>query len=149
LISLSDSQIQCQISEGIREVSASELQILLSQEKLQLMDVREPHEWNSGCIPGARGFPLFEMTTGLDAELRLRDALSLDPSCMTVFYCQSGTRSRIAVETLLRSDARFAGKLAHLKGGLAMWPNPLSRPGMDFHEKRLFMLHAPKGHREC
>jgi adenylyltransferase/sulfurtransferase len=138
-ICLSDLPTHCEISESFREISANELQFLLSQEKLQLIDVREPHEWISGCLPGARGLPLSEIMTKLDAELKLRELLPLDSSRLTVFYCQSGTRSRLAIEAILRSDARFAGKLSHLKGGLALWPS----------ENRKFMRQAPEGHSVC
>jgi rhodanese-related sulfurtransferase len=125
-------------------MSANELQKLLSQEKLQLVDVREPHEWSSGCLPEARGFPLSVLMTKLDTELKLREPLPLDPSRPTVFYCQSGTRSRIAIEAVLQSDFRFLGKLSYLKGGLALWPFELSQYVMP-----TLMRQAPRDHPGC
>jgi len=59
------------------------------------IDVRDPHEFAEGHIPGARNFPLSELGLHL-AELRANDAV--------VLSCRSGVRSVTA--------ARMAGRSA-------------------------------------
>lgn len=58
---------------------------------IQLIDVRNPAEYEAGALPGARNLPL--------AGLAHRIA-ELDPSRPVVLYCRSGNRSVIAAALL-------------------------------------------------
>ena len=81
---------------------------LLERAEIQLIDVREPPEWEAGRIAGARLVPLGEVSA--QAETISRDQ-------QVVFYCRSGARSAMATEAFSQ-----AGWDAHnLGGGLLEW----------------------------
>ncbi|WP_163102618.1 rhodanese-like domain-containing protein [Peribacillus alkalitolerans] len=77
--------------------------------KSQLIDVREPNEFEAGHILGARNIPLSQLKT------RLKEIRSDKP---VFFYCQSGIRSGRAAQMLHRKGYR---QLFHLKGGFKQW----------------------------
>ena len=74
----------------------------------QLVDVRAPHEWGAGRIPGARHLPLEQLPELVD---------ELDRSRPVVAYCRGGTRSTMATDAL--ADAGFDA--AKLSGGIVGW----------------------------
>ena len=75
---------------------------------LDLIDVREPHEWAEGRIAGARHIPLGTLAGAIP---------SIDRSREVVVYCRSGVRSLHAVHQL-----RAAGIPAtSLAGGILRW----------------------------
>lgn len=78
-----------------------------------LLDVREPHEWQSGHAPKARHIPLGQLTA------RLRELPSGRP---VVTVCRSGARSARAAALLAR-DGR---QVSNLAGGMHAW----SRAGL-------------------
>ena len=57
----------------------------------QLVDVRQPNEYEAGHLPGARLIPLNLLTNGYG---------DLDPEKPTILYCQSGGRSQAASQWL-------------------------------------------------
>ncbi|WP_153123536.1 rhodanese-like domain-containing protein [Peribacillus tepidiphilus] len=77
--------------------------------KAQLIDVREPNEYNAGHILGARNIPLSQLKSRLK-EIR--------PDKPVYLYCQSGIRSGRAAQMLHRKGYR---QLYHLKGGFKQW----------------------------
>lgn len=76
---------------------------------LEIVDVREPHEWEVARIEGARLVPLRTLARALDALPRDRDL---------VLQCHHGVRSRMAAE-LLREHG-FT-RLWNLTGGIDRW----------------------------
>jgi len=95
----------------IKEISATELKHRFDKgDVLDLIDVREPHEFAFAQIPQARLIPLATITSNLD---------SLNPAHETVVFCRSGGRSANAI-MMLRS-AGYAGPLVNLKGGILAW----------------------------
>ena len=74
-----------------------------------IVDVREPHEWQSGHIPGAVHIPLASLRT------RLRD---LDPQREVIVVCRSGNRSAAAVQLLQSAGYATA---QNLEGGMIAW----------------------------
>ena len=76
---------------------------------LQLLDVREPHEWEIAHIEGATLVPVGELPARL-AEL--------DPAEPIVTYCHRGVRSQRAREIL--AAAGFSG-VRSLAGGIDAW----------------------------
>jgi rhodanese-related sulfurtransferase len=81
---------------------------LLEQGAIELIDVREPTEWEAGRIAGARHLPLGEISAQAETISREREV---------VFYCRSGARSAMATEVFSQ-----AGWDAHnLVGGLLDW----------------------------
>jgi sulfur-carrier protein adenylyltransferase/sulfurtransferase len=76
------------------------------RERVRVIDVREPHEYEISRIPGAELIPLGELPGKLS---------ELDSSEEIVLHCKSGVRSMEALQ-LLRG-AGF-GKSKHLRGGI-------------------------------
>lgn len=76
--------------------------------RVQLVDVRHPHEWEAGRIEQARHIPLDELQQRLD---------ELDGTRPVVAVCRTGERSTAAAE-LLRSRGFDAESL---DGGMRAW----------------------------
>lgn len=77
--------------------------------KAQLIDVREPNEFEAGHILGARNIPLTQM------RMRMKE---IRPDLPVYLYCQSGMRSGRAATQLYRKGYK---DLTHLKGGFKGW----------------------------
>ncbi|WP_040948973.1 rhodanese-like domain-containing protein [Gorillibacterium massiliense] len=75
----------------------------------QLLDVREPHEFKHGHIPGAINIPLSQLV-GRVSEI--------PQNKQTFLYCQSGMRSKQAARKLLKSGFP---EVTHLVGGISAW----------------------------
>ena len=75
----------------------------------QVLDVREPWEWEICRLPGARLVPLSELESQLS---------TLDPSREILVYCHRGSRSVAAVNRLL---AAGFSRVSHLEGGIDRW----------------------------
>ena len=74
----------------------------------ELIDVRRPHEYEAGHIPGARHIEL---------NLLQEEAARLVADTQIVVYCRTGERSAMAAEAL-----RDGGFDAHsLAGGIEAW----------------------------
>lgn len=98
------------------EVTVTELKEALDRgEKITLLDVREPHEWDIGNLApqGATLIPLRELPDR---------AGELDPGADLVIYCRSGARSDRAA-SLLR-DQGF-GRVRNLIGGIRAWSDEI------------------------
>ena len=97
----------------MEEITAAELKERIDRgDDLQLIDVREPNEYDIARIPGARLIPLGEVTSR---------AGEIDERRETVVHCKGGVRSAKAIEAL--TGAGFKGKLLNLKGGITAWSN--------------------------
>ena len=74
-----------------------------------LVDVRQPGEYQQEHLPGARLIPVAE----------LADRLSeLDPAKPTITYCESGMRSRAAASVLVTAGFKNVFSMA---GGIKAW----------------------------
>ena len=94
------------------EVSAAELrEILAGADPVDLIDVREPFEWEIGHLPGARLVPMAQLRA-LAREGRLAGARPI------VLYCKVGARSAAALGWL--RDAGLEDS-RHLAGGIDAW----------------------------
>ena len=97
----------------MEEITATELKQRLDQgDDLQIIDVREQHEFEIGRIPNSNLIPLGQVLNRMD---------EIDPNRETVVHCKMGGRSAKAIEALQRSG--FAGRLMNLKGGITAWSN--------------------------
>jgi glyoxylase-like metal-dependent hydrolase (beta-lactamase superfamily II)/rhodanese-related sulfurtransferase len=76
---------------------------------LQLVDVRQPGETESGIIDGAATIPLTALNQRID---------ELDPAKPTVIYCAGGFRSSIAASRLMKAGF---GDVSDLLGGYGAW----------------------------
>ena len=77
--------------------------------KAQLIDVREPNEFEGGHILGARNIPMSQM------KMRMKE---VRPDMPVYLYCQSGMRSARAAQFLHRKGYR---DLTQLQGGFKKW----------------------------
>jgi sulfur-carrier protein adenylyltransferase/sulfurtransferase len=93
-------------------ITPRELQELLdSDKKLALIDVREPGEWDINHIDGAQLIPLASISSG-------EGLAKLPQDRMPVLYCKTGVRSAEALAVLKK--AGFADAV-HLQGGIMAW----------------------------
>ncbi|MFF2085807.1 adenylyltransferase/sulfurtransferase MoeZ [Nocardia sp. NPDC058176] len=92
-------------------ITAAELKDLLDADKIQLIDVREPVEWDIVHIDGATLIPKDRILSG--------EALAeLPQNKPIVLHCKTGIRSAEALAALKR--AGFADA-THLQGGVVAW----------------------------
>ena len=95
------------------EITAGELKRRLDRgDDLQVIDVREPHEYEIARLPGTTLIPLAQVVVRMN---------EIDPSRETVLHCKGGMRSAKAIEALRL--AGYAGSLINLKGGITAWSN--------------------------
>ena len=95
-------------------ITVAELEDLLDSDKpIDLVDVREPAEWEIVRIPGARLVPKDEILRG--------DALAALPQDrQVVLYCKTGVRSAEALAVV--KNAGFSDAV-HVQGGVSAWVN--------------------------
>ena len=114
---LMDYDELCGDDIGIQQTTATVTDIQPSQlaqrlergEKLEIIDVREPYEWQIGHIPGARLVPLE----------RIPDEIPrLDKRRETILYCKMGARSMRAAQQLASAGVTDVRNLA---GGILRW----------------------------
>jgi molybdopterin/thiamine biosynthesis adenylyltransferase/rhodanese-related sulfurtransferase len=102
--------VAAQAGNTIREIQPSQLaQRLDGGEQLEIIDVREPYEWQIGHIPGARLVPLDRIAAEIPR---------LDKRRETILYCKVGVRSLYAAQQL--ADAGVS-EVRNLAGGILRW----------------------------
>jgi sulfur-carrier protein adenylyltransferase/sulfurtransferase len=95
------------------EITATELkQRLDNGDNIQIIDVREPNEYEIAQIPNSKLIPLGQVLNRMN---------EIDPNRETVVHCKMGGRSAKAIDALQRSG--FTGKLINLAGGITAWSN--------------------------
>ena len=90
------------------EVTVQDVKDRVAAGEVQVVDVREPHEWDAGRIPGARHVELERLASRAETIPRDRKV---------VFHCRLGIRSAMAMQAFRASgwDAY------HLAGGIQAW----------------------------
>lgn len=96
--SIADLQAQLAAANAIfsdREIELAPSQVATRLERgaIQLIDVREPHEYEAGRIPGARH---------LELERLAWNAPTLEGDRPIVFYCRLGVRAAMAAHAFRR-----------------------------------------------
>ena len=94
--------------------SPAELKSLLAEESagnLQILDVRTPEEFASGCLKGAKNIDI----KAADFEAKIA---ALDKNATYLIYCRTGRRSADAYQRMQK--AGFTGVL-ELAGGITAW----------------------------
>jgi adenylyltransferase/sulfurtransferase len=95
----------------LEEITATELKKLIdANPNLQIIDVREPFEFEIARIPNTKLIPLGEVTSR---------AHEIDASQTAIIYCKGGVRSAKAIKQL--QETGYNGKLINLKGGILAW----------------------------
>jgi rhodanese-related sulfurtransferase len=79
-------------------------------ERYRVVDIREPHEWAEGVLPGAIRLPL--------SKLEKLAPLYLEREAPTLLYCRSGNRSQEALKTLQKLGYK---RVWQLEGGIKAW----------------------------
>jgi hydroxyacylglutathione hydrolase len=95
--------------QGLAQLPVHELNQVLPPREFQLLDVRTPHEWDQGHLPGARYLFLGDLPEKLG---------NLNRDRPVVVYCASGYRSSLAASLL---QARGFGKVQNVPGSYAAW----------------------------
>lgn len=93
----------------VKAVTPREAAALLKGGRVDVIDVREPNEWETGHIPGARLVPLGTFRAEPDAA-NMRSPV--------LFVCARGGRSQTAAEIAV---ARGVGEVYSLDGGTMAW----------------------------
>ena len=86
----------------VRNVAPRDAQELIAKGDIDVVDVREPHEWMTGHVPGARLVPLGQLTTATIGK-------------RVLFICERGGRSVRAAEH------STAEEVYNLEGGTFAW----------------------------
>lgn len=94
---------------AVPRVTAGELASLMSDEAVQVIDVRGASEWDAGHLPGVPNMPLATLAARVAEISRDRPV---------VVHCQRGGRSAVAA-SLLR--ARGVERVANFTGGFTAW----------------------------
>lgn len=90
------------------EVTPEQTQNALAEDSAQVVDVREPYEWEAGRIDGALHVALQELGA---------NAAKIDTDRPVIFYCLAGSRSAMAAQAF-----RGVGVDAYsMAGGMQRW----------------------------
>lgn len=96
------------INKQYEDITAQEVQNIYNNKNIQIIDVREPHEFSFGHIPNSKLLPLGQI------DLRLKE---LDKEKEIIVVCASGMRSSRAARILSANGY----KVKNLLGGMGSW----------------------------
>ena len=96
-------------TSSVVQVGATELHDMMRRAEIQVVDVRDRAEWESGHLPGVPNIPLAHLAEGATV-------IPLDRPIAV--HCQSGGRSAIAASVLA---ARGFQDVRNLSGGIVAW----------------------------
>jgi len=102
----------------VEEADVREASDALPKDGAVLVDVREPHEWRGGHVPGSRHIPLNQLPAQLDA---------LPRTAPIYLICRSGNRSHNAAAFLKRNGFE---RPINVRGGIIAW----SRAGLPIEK---------------
>jgi rhodanese-related sulfurtransferase len=80
------------------------------RDQVQILDVREPYEWDAGHIDGAVHIPLAQVMAGQEQG-------RLDPERPVIVVCKTGNRSELA-SVMLQARGFNA---ENFEGGTELW----------------------------
>jgi len=104
-------------AEPIETITAIDLKKRLDAgDKIQFIDIREPHERAIVKFPNAIIMPLGQLVRRMD---------ELDTSIDSVFLCKIGQRSILGIRAL--REAGYKGKLLNLQDGLNAWARDVDK----------------------
>src|ERR1700761_1070403 len=107
----SGAEVLRQIKSSIEEVDPSVVREQLSNGAV-VIDVREPEEWGTGHIPGAKHVPKSFLESRIEGAVPERGQ-------HVILYCQSGNRSAWAARTLIE-DLGYE-HVESMTGGFTLW----------------------------
>jgi hydroxyacylglutathione hydrolase len=95
--------------QALAQLPVQDLNRMMPPHDFELLDVRTPHEWDEGHLPGARYLFLGELSEKLK---------KLNPNRPVVVFCASGYRSSLAASLLQASGFR---SVRNIPGGFTAW----------------------------
>ncbi|MEP7039906.1 MAG: ThiF family adenylyltransferase, partial [Acidobacteriota bacterium] len=99
----------------LEEITVTELNDLIkNNSEVQIIDVREPHEFEIAKIPNTKLIPLAQV---------VNRAKEIDQSRTAIIHCKAGGRSAKAIQALQENG--YKGKLLNLKGGITAWSDEI------------------------
>ncbi|MDB4986717.1 MAG: rhodanese-like protein [Myxococcaceae bacterium] len=93
----------------VEQINAVRLQELIDSGEVDVVDVRDPHEWANGHMTAARHVPLSRLRGSVKAFL---------PRDHVAFVCAAGVRSNMAAQL---AAAAGLTKVYNLTGGTKAW----------------------------
>ncbi len=107
----------------MQEITVQELKEKMDAgENIELIDVRQPDEYQKAKIEGAKLIPLPEIIQRMD---------EIDNSKPIVVHCKMGGRSAKAIEFL--QAAGFEGDMSNLVGGITAWSDEIDPSVPKYH----------------
>lgn len=109
---------------GFEVIFPEDLQIYVAEHRegtYQLIDIRQPEEYEQFHLPGARLIPLPLLVDSIEQLDRARDL---------IIYCSVGGRSRMAAQFLAR---RGFNRILHLQGGIEAWEHRTAATPPELH----------------
>ena len=97
--------------ESVGQMTVHEVKVKAEAEKVQILDVRAPSEWQDGHIPNAHHVFLGDLRERLG---------TLDKGKPTAVYCDSGYRASIATSILQQQGF---GSVCNIPGSWQAWKN--------------------------
>ncbi|MGI8812430.1 MAG: molybdopterin-synthase adenylyltransferase MoeB [Pyrinomonadaceae bacterium] len=95
----------------LEEITATQLKAMFDcGDNFQLIDVREPFEYDIARIPNSKLIPLGDVVARRS---------EIDQAKVAVMQCKGGVRSAKAIDAL--KNAGYTGRLVNLKGGIGAW----------------------------
>ena len=94
--------------KNLNSIDKSSLIEILSQEKVQLLDVRTEHEFQDGAIEGAINIDFW------DPDFKQKVMAKMNKKITIVVYCAAGGRSEMACKLLSKKGFKL---LYDLQGG--------------------------------
>ncbi len=104
----------CQPSDIVKTIHAEEFAQYITEEGVQLLDVRTPEEFEAGHIEGA---VLIDYRTDPEGFVQKAEA-QLQKDKPVALYCRGGKRSHSAAELMHKAGFK---QLVELDGGIQAW----------------------------
>jgi len=101
-----------QPGEPFERITVVQAKELIDQEKVPVVDVRTPHEYSQGHVPGALLIPVDSVLSRIDA---------LPKEKKLIFICGVGQRSALACEMAAAMGVSETAKLYNVEGGTEAW----------------------------
>ncbi len=116
--------------ETMDEITVKELkQRIDSGEKVTILDVRDPHEWEISAIDGSLRIPKGQIEAAKNDVLAGRKTRDMTVLAQIptegeiIVQCRSGVRSAKSITFL--QEAGYKNKLVNLKGGILAWADEI------------------------
>lgn len=107
----------------MKEITVTELKAKMDAgEDIELIDVRQPDEWATAKIEGAKLIPLGEIMQRMG---------EIDASKEIIVHCKMGGRSARAIQALEQSG--FKGEMSNLVGGITAWSDEIDPSVPKYH----------------